>query len=300
MLIIGSHAMAQYSPMSRVLKDLDVIGWPDELEEFLELCTLNREKDGNKYVLQRGDLMIEFEVATKGSNQEALLNILGNRSGRQEYASLDVLYALKMSHRHRKNSPHFLKTMRDIHLMRSLRGGDKSIPSYLHQWYDWRVKDTYNYAHPKLNQGKKDFFTPDAFPEGKSPYVYDHDSIHEAVCIYDRPAYEHFSDGPVKVSREQFEACPEEIKLASVYEESAVLALERSVIPFNTDPYKAFHIALEKCCTSIASGWWRDYAWENYFKVKEVLLLQNPTFVEKFEKGLAEGIIKPFSGGAYE
>ena len=96
---------------------------------------------------------------------------------------------------------------------------------------------------------------------------------------------------------EKFKAQPEIVKLYGVLEESYVLALERAIIPFGTDPKRAFDIALEKVCTSITSGVFREYAWQNYFKVQE---LYHESFVQKFNTALAAGKILPFTGGMYE
>jgi hypothetical protein len=70
-----------------------------------------------------------------------------------------------------------------------------------------------------------------------------------------------------------------------------VLALERAIIPNETEVNKAFDIALEKVCTSITSGWFREYAYNNYFKVKE---LYHDSFVDKFNSALMEGEIELF------
>jgi hypothetical protein len=48
-----------------------------------------------------------------------------------------------------------------------------------------------------------------------------------------------------------------------------------------------------KCCTSIASGFWREYAYENYFKV---LNLYSDSYLDRFKYGLQSGIVKPFKG----
>ncbi|MGC7970057.1 DUF7275 domain-containing protein, partial [Salmonella enterica] len=65
-----------------------------------------------------------------------------------------------------------------------------------------------------------------------------------------RPAYTFYmKDGSeVMTSKEKFDSLPEELKLAGVYEETCVLALERHQIPnnFNPDPTGSFMYALEK------------------------------------------------------
>lgn len=293
MLVIGSTAMAWHRLVRNksTLKDIDVIAYPSEGGMFYD-CEVVKEKP-NKTVYKSESIYYEVEWAKPNTNQEMLLKLLDvNPDYGFTYAPKEVLYALKLSHRFLKNSPHFIKTMQDIHLMRE-NWGFKDIAPHLKEWYDWRVKDTYDYPHPKLNQGKSDFFDQSVF-DGKQVYVYDHDSLHEAVKIYDKPAYTFFVDGEVKVSESKFNQQPYDIKLASVVEESCVLALERAIIPHETGQDKAFMIALEKVCTSIASGWWRDFAWENYRQAHNMYYESNIDLKKDLQTGLDRGIVKPF------
>ena len=45
-----------------------------------------------------------------------------------------------------------------------------------------------------------------------------------------------------------------------------VLTIERSLVPYpgKKTPEQAYLMALEKVCTSITSGWFREFVWENY------------------------------------
>lgn len=203
-------------------------------------------------------------------------------------ASPEFVYTLKMSHRYLKNSPSFMKTMDDIHLLRNTGHGVIVDEDF----YRARMAATYDYGHPNLNVKKGEFFKPDV------PYVYDHDTIHEAVAVMDRPAYTFYmKDGAqVMTDKEKFFSLPREVQLLGVLEESYVLALERSIIPHNSDRRRAFTMAISKVCTSITSGWFREFAWENYH---DVVALYNDDFVEKFRAALAAGRIKPFQGSHY-
>lgn len=199
---------------------------------------------------------------------------------------LNILYSLKMSHRYLRNAPSFLKTMRDIHIMRSM-----GAAVYHYAWLEKREKETYNYAHPDLGVDKSKFFN------SNFNYVYDHDSIHEAVARLEKPAYMYYiADGEeVKCSKEKFFEQERTIQILGVLEETMVLALERSQIPtdFTVDPRVSFMIALEKVCTSITSGWFREFAWENY---KVIANLYSDVFVRDFKIALANGLIKPYKG----
>lgn len=196
--------------------------------------------------------------------------------------SLDMLYTLKMSHRYLRDTTHFMKTMQDIHKMRA------RYAKLVDDWFQLREKETYNYSHPKLNTTSREFFNDSV------DYLYDHDSIHEAVKIASKPAYKFYlKDGQqVMCSKEKFFDLPHEIRLYGVLEESYVLALERAMIPsqFSADRKRCFVIALQKVCTSITSGWFREFAWEHYH---ELLSRYDNSYVDKFYDALNAGLIKP-------
>jgi len=160
------------------------------------------------------------------------------------------------------------------------------IPEYLNEWVKEREKETLVRKHPKLNTIKKEFFNGDGVL-----YVYDHDSIHRAVAMGKEPAYTLFKkDGAdVSVDKDKFFNLSQEKRLHSVAEEAMVLALERSHIPYGTlSEHKAFEIALQKVCTTISSGWWREFAWENYYTVKGIY---NPNYLLKFRAAVKRGEI---------
>jgi hypothetical protein len=278
--VIGSCAMNLWldPENTRNPQDLDIVATYEDIQAFVEAIKADGAKvlaqypisSGKKVFIKTDRGIVEAEVAWPGSSAEALLELIMSETGTGSYAygvtlcapPLDLLYMLKMSHRYLKNSPHFLKTMQDIQMLRGL--GCKIRPEH-EEFYKERMKWTYDYKHPKLNQSKGDFFTDDV------PYIYDHDSIHDAVKMLNYPAYMYFkpADSDVAVSREMFEKLNEQVKLYSVLEEVYVLALERSQIPYpDTDKKRSFDMAHMKVCTSITSGWWREFAWENYDKVQ--------------------------------
>jgi hypothetical protein len=177
--------------------------------------------------------------------------------------------------------------MRDIHY---LRAAGAIIEPESQQIYQDRLKETLRYNHPNLNTSKDKFFKDD-----EVPYIYDHDSIHEAVKFGDEPAYKYYSkDGQEVLSdSNKFFALPDLIRLNGVVEEACVLALERSIIPHNVEPALAFPKALEKVCTSITSGWFREYAWEHY--AEAMFLGMSYNFKAKFIEGCNNGTVKYFS-----
>lgn len=327
MLLIGSHALIHnIGDIGRTPLDYDIIATFSELAEITTALRKQTRLDSiplskNKTVLKCADgRIVEVEIAwSDGTGVELEKMLYDGRAarhlGKVDYypfagfampvATLDQLYMLKMSHRYLKNSPHFRKTRNDIIKMRA--HGAKIIDT---DWLKRREDETYWYKHPKLNVKKGDFFKGDGVQ-----YVYDHDDIHKAVAHYREydwnpneeldkweplPAYRmYMKDGAeVDCDKEKFFAAHESVRLLGVLEEAQVLALERSQIPFRgkVDPRRSFDIALQKVCTSITSGWFREFAWENFDKVEA---LYEPDYVDRFWKAVDAGRVKPFSGDVY-
>jgi hypothetical protein len=283
LILLGSHALNYYEEY-KIPKDMDLVGNYDEIISFAKsngtIKSCYPIADGKKLVIKQEEGIIEAEIAWEGSVAEKLVNlIIEDQSTIQNNGflipSLDVLYLLKMSHRYLKNSPHFLKTMVDIKRMRKL--GAKIRPEHV-EFFKLREKSTYTYNHPNLNVTKETFFNGD-----NVNYIYDHDSIHEAVKHLDKPAYNYYKPDAKEVfcDKDLFFSVDEKIRLYGVLEEVYVLALERSQIPYGdvVSPKRSFNIALMKLATSISSGWFREFAWENYDKVQE---LYDENYVTKF------------------
>jgi hypothetical protein len=289
MIVLGSYPIQKL--LGREAKDLDLLATLNEFQEYIGAMPTISDK-GHAYYKDGYGQIYDCELIWPDSVSLELAElILADPETTFDYVhtaawvpSLNVLYMLKMSHRYKKNSPHFLKTMRDIHKMRA--AGAVIQPEH-EAFYKRRMSETYSYGHPKLNQNKQEFFRPE-----DNFYIYDHDSIHEAVAIGCRPAYTYYSvDGQEVLSSKQkfFEEVTHQIRCRGVYEETCVLALERSQIPndFKIDRDKSFKMALMKVCTSITSGWFREYAWENYDYVLEMYDSMNENdrnYVDEFNR----------------
>lgn len=290
--VIGSQAI----DIKRKSVDIDIVGSVAACNKFARknLNTILEQypSTNGKKIIYKGDgciipnsNIIEAEITKRGSSADKLFKLIMADHSTQfkdgiAYASLDVCYMLKMSHRFRKNSVHFHKTMRDILVMRSLGA---VIRDEHREFFKEREKETYTYSHPKLNKGKAQFLSGDGVN-----YVYDHDSIHESVKIMDKPAYTFFQaeNEEVMCDMNKFFELPQEIRLNAVCEESMVLAIERAVVPYNVPYKRAYTMALEKVCTSITSGRFREFAWENY---QGVLGRYNASYFNKFFKDVENG-----------
>lgn len=254
----------------------------------------------DKYWSSKDDHMYELEIASDGTHTKILHDLILSDPDTVKFGackhhgvdmyvpSMNVLYMIKMSHRFLRNSPHFLKTVQDIEYMRDRKC---KIPARYFGVYLLRQKAQYNYKHPSLNMSKNAFFSGD-----NVKYVYDHDDIHKVMALYDAPAYTYFKkDGAeVAVDRNKFERLPKHLKVASVIEESLVLALERSQIPFkdiDPPPKVSYLKALEKVCTSITSGWWREFAWEHYRNAEEYIQ-HNRNYADRFWQAVKDGKVR--------
>ncbi|MDD5149988.1 MAG: hypothetical protein PHC28_05830 [Flavobacterium sp.] len=247
-LVIGSSAINKIYPGYRTPKDLDLIMNQDTLDKYINY----RKKldssiryypidDGNKYLI-RGEYITEIELAYDETSSKSLIDYIldndqyvGYMITRDEfnmiYPTQDILYTLKYSHRYLKNSPHFLKTMRDLQFLES-----KNAKIFDAEWLRIRESETYNYSHPKLNQKSTTFFE-----KKESFYRYNHDDLHCAVSYPNSPLYlKIIKDGEeVQCSEEKFNSLSHEEKIILAQEEAMVLTLERYLIPneFKVDPY---------------------------------------------------------------
>lgn len=287
MILVGSMAAAVWHPeLWTSPADIDLLVLPDEMPNLPFPCIpykggLRGEHDGK---------IVDVSVAWEGSSNMSFIWRADLR--RRDVVvhglpvvvpSMDWLFALKVSHRYRKDYRHFAKTMRDYHVMRDI--GCK-IPDM--DWLRMRERETYTKARPKLNVSKTAFFA-----DATNVYPYDHDSIHVAVAHLGKPAYEFYKGDTAEVmcSRKKWDECSEDVRLHGVLEEAYVLALERSQIPHagKISPRDSFMIAMEKVCTSITSGWFRDFAYDNYYTV---LAMYSDDYVDKFEQGIKNGTVR--------
>jgi hypothetical protein len=244
-----------------------------------------------------GATNVEFDIIKPGNSSEMLQQLVEHNPESIEtpfgwVPTLDMLFTIKSSHKYLKNSPHFWKTVADYHILKHL--GAKVRPEY-EAFLKLREAETYTYAHPKLNASKDNFFKDDSID-----YKYDHDTIHESVARFERPAYTYYmKDGAqVQTEKQKFFEVSQDIRLAGVVEEAAVLAIERSLVPHPNvwTPEYAWRFALSKVCSSITSGWFRAFAYEH---IPEVLKLYPTGYWEKFQADVEKGLVKPFTGSKY-
>lgn len=291
MLMVGSQALQNNGfIIDRPIVDVDYIATLEEIQSFCKIFDnkISYPLSNKKWILKLPNVNIfEFEIAWPGSTAEELHKMFPstpNHLAGVSLASPEVCLALKLSHRYLKNSPHFLKTMEDIWM---LRKAGVTVSETLKPWLERREKETYSYQHPNLKRTKQEFFTSSV------NYIYDHDSIHESVKHLEKPAYKYYATDNEEIhsSKQKFLEADIMTRLYGVLEESYVLALERSLIPYpnKKTPREAFLVALMKVCTSITSGFFREFAWENYY---HVVTLYDDRYYSNFQRDLQKGNIK--------
>jgi hypothetical protein len=256
------------------------------------------ERGGNFHkMIVEGSTNCEFEIIQDEKSSTILKELVEGNSESMEtpfgwVPSFDMLFTIKQSHRYLKNSPHFWKTLTDWHMMRGM--GATVRPEY-QDFLKMREKETYNYSHPKLNVTKDNFFKDDGLV-----YTWDHDDIHKSVAVGERPAYTYYlkEGAQVDCDKSKFFDISQDIRLAGVVEEAAVLAIERSLVPHPGvwTPEYAWKFALAKVCSSITSGWFRQFAYEN---APQILKLYPKGYWEKFQQDCESGLVKPFTGSKY-
>jgi len=127
------------------------------------------------------------------------------------------------------------------------------------------TKQAYPQGNPNLMQKKEDFFS-DAVTK-----KYDHDWLHELFAYYDKPIYVSLlrEEGLAWCDKEKWEALSYDDKLKAVAEEAYVISTERFLVPndWKYPTKKAFIKSVDKICTTLCSGWFRDFAIDNYPQV---------------------------------
>ncbi len=122
--------------------------------------------------------------------------------------------------------------------------------------------EAYPQQGPNLRQPVEEFFT-DAVTK-----KFSHDWLHELYAFTDRPIYTKMQRDPSTAwcEKDMWDEFTHTQKMYAVAEEALVIATERFLVPndFNFPAKLAYHKAVEKICTTLCKGWFRDFAIDNY------------------------------------
>jgi hypothetical protein len=120
----------------------------------------------------------------------------------------------------------------------------------------------YPQGHPSLKKSVEDFF--DDYVEKK----YNHDYLHELVAYHDKPLYTQLQRDASSAwcDKDLWDKLSNDDKIKCVAEETQVIAIERFLVPSNWNyaPRHAYLKSLDKVCTTLCSGYFRDFAIDNY------------------------------------
>ena len=225
------------------------------------------------------------------------VDFLNNR----EFTDLTTNTIMFNDHKLAVASPYDLAIIKRSHLWRDL-SFDKHITQYhkhlktyadLLSEGDIRIlnerieltKKAFPQQQANLKKNKKDFFD-DAVPK-----IVDHDYLHELVAFYKEPLYKRLQkpDHDVWCHTDLWDDLPYIDKVRCVSEEVSVLSVERFLLP---DGWKipskiAYMKALGKVCTTVTSGYFRDFAIDNY---PDVVLCYNKILFDKLKLQLLKEI----------
>lgn len=293
-LLTGSRCLDYYLGRKDSKSDWDFIASESELNKL----DLSYEgKDCIRHVI--GDNIIEFINKDLLNNNVFIgtcitLPFIHNNNFffNYNFCSLEELYIQKRSHIWRK-----IKFGRHINELEKIKKEcldiNGSYPSLDHPILKDRIKLTkekYGHRAPSLNKTNEDFFND------KVTKYYIHDDIHKVVAHYDIPLYEKMKRdySLAKCEKDMWDQFSHDDKIKCVREEVFTIALERFVVPKleNNEPYAPMKIttawSLEKVCTTLCSGWFRDFAIDNFFEI----LNHNTDFYTKFFKAIESGELK--------
>ncbi len=131
--------------------------------------------------------------------------------------------------------------------------------------------------------------------------LYDHDDLHRTTCYYAEPLYLSTKQDKSMaiIPRSSFEGLSHQDRSRLVREECHAIALERVVIPARAlgvvcDPAHAYVYALHRICTDLATGWFRDFAIENF----DELSRPDIDFAGRFMRAVEAGEVRPRETGA--
>jgi hypothetical protein len=305
MLVIGSQALFWRTVFLKDVKfrepsDLDVICSKDEALKFAAHYQLTlKELAPHKWAADNapGFGHVEFELLEESESGRAYLEYINTLPESErlhgsflEWAPASVLYSIKRSHRHYPRM--WQKHIWDYHLLKTMVDG-VDVLADITKIRERETEERYGKLKtPSLNKNAQDFFD-----DNVSNRTFVHDDIHAVMAHREKPMFEYIKVSLDKVacSKAKFFELAEADRVRCVLEEAYVIALERCIIPMlfaggrYTTSEEAIAWAIMRICTTLCSGWFRDYATENYPLIHGYY---DRRYVEKFLTAVQEGRIK--------
>jgi hypothetical protein len=309
MYIIGSRALAAHNKIpvesARLARaDFDVFMSTEEYDLWYErvspyvLKYSPKSEYKHSVLLDHPDGRVKYEIETdllpsvayifNRGTQRAGAGVLDPFGEVFEALPMADLFATKRAHIH--HPIHFGKNVQD-YLDLQAYVTENNLKMDL-RYAQLRKKETTKRVKrkstPKLNMTNSEFFSDKHY---SVRYFVIHDDIHEAVKHEDRPIYEKMKDDldMALCLKRKWDELTHQQQIRCVLEESYVIATERYLLNGERDVSKAFHKALERVCTTLTSGWFRDFALNNY---REVSSKADLSFIHKVSDQILNGTIK--------
>lgn len=322
MIVIGSKAMTYHMEQTTELEerymrsDYDVMmtqtefsKWMKEHKPYIQKMYPTKsskykvivEKDGRRkqYEIELG--FAGTSAAFVIENQEEICE--GTMEGffGESMQVMKLPYLMLTKRSHLIYPVHFEKNMNDYQTMKQMIGTikkDKTMNTYYTLRYE-EAEKRYNQKTPNLNVTTEDFFSSKLAVK----HYFVHDDIHEMVKHQDTPIFRKMQkdDSKAWCDKNMFFELPFLYQVQAVQEEAYVIALERYIVPKRGEDWEDFFgcykKALARICTTLCSGFFRDFAIENY---DEAIKQYNPNFVENFKEFVRLGKITPIEGRKVE
>ena len=288
MLIVGSKALKFYFPnFKRVVKDIDIIGYSDDVNTLCDLLCPTEVKKGKNTVLLRNitnktDIFNTDNVEVLLADNSISLRKYMQYDNERLFASPEVLFSLKKSHIHFPIK--FEKHIEDYSFLYNHFNGVDFLSDVTEINFKEAEERLGKLKTPSLNKTVKEFFGQS---DGYVKSYFIHDDIHRVMAHYDKPLYEMMQVDKklAKCEKDMWNLLTFEDKCKCVLEEAYVISLERKIIPmlfgggrgYTSD--ESLDWALMRVCTTLCSGWFRKFATNNYYDIKK---MSNKNYVEKF------------------
>jgi len=300
MIVVGSKALKfNYPEFNREINDIDIIGNSDDINYLIDKYSPERIIN-SKYITTLVNIKSDEIFNTKNieilnsdesdSLKEYVKYERQNNNDSIIYASPEVLLSLKKSH---INFPiKFSKHIYDYNFLLNKLSNDKlsDITKLNFKETEERIGKL---KTPSLKKSTDNFFGQS---DNYVKYFYIHDDIHKVMSHYEYPIYEDMQtkESSAWCERDMWERFDFEKKAKCVLEEAYVISLERKIIPMLNNCGKiissknAFDWAIMRICTTLCSGWFRQFATDNY---TEIVKFYNPNYVQKFLRAESDGKI---------
>lgn len=315
MIVIGSKALLFRLEQTQEINeryarsDFDVIMTEQEFAKWVEYNMDNIKtlipKSTNRFkaIVLVGGLrkQYEIEIGLEGTSSKFLLDnrqyVCDNTTigalGEGMH-TLNPVYLMLTKRSHLIYPIHFEKNIKDYHMLKNMVGNFE-MDDRMKEYYNLRCNEAKNrnkQRTPKLNVSNEDFFSSKL----PVPNYFVHDHIHEIMKHNDVPVYTLMQRDSTKAwcEKDMWDELSYDLQIQAVQEEAYVIALERYVIPQygeNWNDYKwCYERAVKRICTTLCSGWFRDFAIENYPTVME---RYDDTYVDRFYQAYDNGLIVP-------